>query len=49
MRTEFDVIENLEFFFGTFKKLRGVWFEKLKFNKYCSTFVLFDKKILILD
>jgi hypothetical protein len=22
---------------------------ELKFNKYCSTFVLFDKKFLILD
>jgi hypothetical protein len=29
--------------------LRGVWFEELKFNKYCSTFVLFDKKFSILD
>jgi hypothetical protein len=27
--------------------LRGVWFEELKFNKYCSTFVLFDKKFPI--
>jgi hypothetical protein len=29
--------------------LEGVWFEELKFNKHCSTFVLFDKKFLILD
>jgi hypothetical protein len=28
--------------------LQGVWLEELKFNKYCSTFVLFDKKFLIL-
>jgi hypothetical protein len=28
---------------------RGIWFEELKFNKYCSTFVLFDKKFSILD
>jgi hypothetical protein len=27
----------------------GVWFEELKFNKHCSTFVLFDKKFPILD
>jgi hypothetical protein len=25
--------------------VRGVWLEELKFNKHCSTFVLFDKKI----
>jgi hypothetical protein len=30
-------------------RLRGVWFEELKFNKHCSTFVLFDKKFSILD
>jgi hypothetical protein len=30
-------------------ELGGVWFEELKFNKYCSTFVLFDKKFIILD
>jgi hypothetical protein len=30
-------------------QIRGVWREELKFNKYCSTFVLFDKKFLILD
>jgi hypothetical protein len=29
--------------------LGGVWFEELKFNKHGSTFVLFDKKFLILD
>jgi hypothetical protein len=29
--------------------LRGVWFEELKFNKHCSTFVLFNKKIPIWD
>jgi hypothetical protein len=29
--------------------LRGVWLEELKFNKHCSTFVLFDKKFPILD
>jgi hypothetical protein len=29
--------------------LGGVWLKELKFNKYCSTFVLFDKKFLILD
>jgi hypothetical protein len=29
--------------------LGGVWFEELKFNKHCSTFVLFDKKFSILD
>jgi hypothetical protein len=28
---------------------RGVWSGVLKFNKYCSTFVLFDKKFLILN
>jgi hypothetical protein len=28
---------------------RGVWLEELKFNKYRSTFVCFDKKFLILD
>jgi hypothetical protein len=28
---------------------QGVWFEELKFNKHCSTFVLFDKKFPILD
>jgi hypothetical protein len=33
--------------FGREKILRGVWFEELKFNKYCSTFVLFDKKFPI--
>jgi hypothetical protein len=27
----------------------GVWLEELKFNKHCSTFVLFDKKFPILD
>jgi hypothetical protein len=31
------------------RMLGGVWFEELKFNKHCSTFVLFDKKFLILD
>jgi hypothetical protein len=29
--------------------LGGVWFEELKFNEYCNTFVLFDKKFSILD
>jgi hypothetical protein len=29
--------------------LGPVWLDVLKFNKYCSTFVLFDKKISILD
>jgi hypothetical protein len=29
--------------------LGGVWFEELKFNEHCSIFVLFDKKISILD
>jgi hypothetical protein len=29
--------------------LRGCWWEKLKFNKHRSTFVLFDKKFSILD
>jgi hypothetical protein len=29
--------------------LGPVWLEMLKFNKYCSTFVLFNKNILILD
>jgi hypothetical protein len=29
--------------------LGSVWLEVLKFNKHCSTFVLFDKKFLILD
>jgi hypothetical protein len=29
--------------------LGPVWFGVLKFNKYCSTFVLFDKKFPILD
>jgi hypothetical protein len=24
---------------------KGVWFEELKFNQHCSTFVLFDKKV----
>jgi hypothetical protein len=27
----------------------GCLFEELKFNKHCSTFVLFDKKFLILN
>jgi hypothetical protein len=31
------------------KFLGGVWLEELKFNKHCSTFVLFNKKFLILD
>jgi hypothetical protein len=26
-----------------------VWLDVLKFNKHCGTFVLFDKKFLILD
>jgi hypothetical protein len=30
-------------------RLRGCLIRVLKFNKYCSTFVLFDKKFLILD
>jgi hypothetical protein len=30
-------------------KQEGVLFEELKFNKHCSTFVLFDKKFPILD
>jgi hypothetical protein len=30
-------------------ELGGVWFEELKFNKHCNTFVLFDKKFPILD
>jgi hypothetical protein len=29
--------------------LGSVWFEVLKFNKHCSTFVLFDKNFSILD
>jgi hypothetical protein len=29
--------------------LGTVWLEMLKFNKLCSTFVLFNKKFLILD
>jgi hypothetical protein len=29
--------------------LGGVRLEELKFNQYCSTFVLFDKKFSILD
>jgi hypothetical protein len=29
--------------------LGPVWLEVLKFNKHCSTFVLFDKKFSILD
>jgi hypothetical protein len=29
--------------------LGPVWLEVLKFNKYCSTFVFFDKKFSILD
>jgi hypothetical protein len=29
--------------------LGGVWFEELKFNQHCSTFVLFDKKFSIWD
>jgi hypothetical protein len=33
----------------TDRYFRGVWFEELKFNKHSSTFVLFDKKFLILD
>jgi hypothetical protein len=32
-----------------FGRLGGVWFGVLKFNKHCSTFVLFDKKFSILD
>jgi hypothetical protein len=31
------------------RRRKGVWFKQLKFNKYCSTFVLFDKKFLILN
>jgi hypothetical protein len=31
------------------RRFRGVWFGVLKFNKYCSIFVLFDKKFSILD
>jgi hypothetical protein len=31
------------------KYLGGVWLEELKFNKHCSTFVLFDKKFPIWD
>jgi hypothetical protein len=27
------------------KVLGDVWLKELKFNEYCSTFVLFDKKI----
>jgi hypothetical protein len=27
----------------------GVWFEELKFNQHCSTFVLFGKKFPIWD
>jgi hypothetical protein len=34
---------------GMMFTLRPVWLEVLKFNKYCSTFVLFDKKFSILD
>jgi hypothetical protein len=34
---------------GPLEHLGGVLFEELKFNKYCSTFVLFDKKFPILD
>jgi hypothetical protein len=33
----------------SFNYLGPVWFGVLKFNKDCSTFVLFDKKFLILD
>jgi hypothetical protein len=29
--------------------LGGVWLEELKFNKHYSTFVLFNKKFVILD
>jgi hypothetical protein len=29
--------------------LSGDWFEELKFNEQCSTFVLFDKKFSMLD
>jgi hypothetical protein len=32
-----------------FQNSGGVWFGVLKFNKQCSTFVLFDKKFPILD
>jgi hypothetical protein len=31
------------------KVLGVVWLKELKFNEYCSTFVLFDKKFPILD
>jgi hypothetical protein len=31
------------------KRIRACLLEVLKFNKHCSTFVLFDKKFLILD
>jgi hypothetical protein len=34
---------------GSPNNLRPVWLDLLKFNKHCSTFVLFDKKFLILD
>jgi hypothetical protein len=33
----------------TCRRLGSVWVEVLKFNKHYSTFVLFDKKFLILD
>jgi hypothetical protein len=29
--------------------IRVVWFEELKFNKHCSTFVLFDKNVSNLE
>jgi hypothetical protein len=36
--------------FSAFASLfSSVWFDELKFNGHCSTFVLFDKKFLILD
>jgi hypothetical protein len=42
---------NLVFFLYMFfsENLGPVWLHMLKFNKHCSTFVLFDKKFPILD
>jgi hypothetical protein len=42
-------IELEQLFLLDIMHLGPVWLEVLKFNKHCSTFVLFDKKFLILD
>jgi hypothetical protein len=47
MRVKIDVTKTIK----TFQLFSsgGVWFEELKFNKHCSTFVLFNKNFSILN